>query len=435
MDQYFKDLKFCAFLALAIGFSCSEAIAAEGPDFALRDGDTVVFLGDSITAARAYGKIIENFTLLRFPQRKIRFYNAGRGGDTAAGGLARLDQDVFSRKPTVLIVAYGINDIGWGLKGDAEHKQKYLDSVRGIVQACQERKVRVFICSAAVTAADPATSEDSFLQKMCDEGMAIARELGERSIDVQRTMRGIQQRIAEFNQNRAAKESKDKDKDAEIISLHVKDGVHLSDLGQVAMAYAILKGLDAPSEVSTVHIDARGKKVVEARDCEVKELSVEGDRIRFLRHDQGLPFNQGLFFTFNYRFVPVPDEMNRYMIRIEHLPEGRYELTADGRGVGTYTAQQFTAGVNIASATSDGWQPGGPWDAQAAVLKEITEARHNLFVSDVLGRAYLGTNPLVADMHGDLAAIDERLIDLQRKVVQPHPYRFEIHRSEKVARK
>lgn len=42
-------------------------------DFALRDGDTVVFLGDSITAARTYGKIIENYTILRFPERKIRF--------------------------------------------------------------------------------------------------------------------------------------------------------------------------------------------------------------------------------------------------------------------------------------------------------------------------------------------------------------------------
>src|SRR5437868_12460382 len=93
-------------------------------DFAIRDGDTVVFLGDSITAARTYGKIIENYTLLRFPERKVRFYNAGQGGDTAAGGLARLEKDVFARGATVLIVAYGVNDIGWGTKADDEHKQK-----------------------------------------------------------------------------------------------------------------------------------------------------------------------------------------------------------------------------------------------------------------------------------------------------------------------
>ena len=48
------------------------AAAAPGrgrADYALHDGDTVVFLGDSITAARTYGKIVENYTLLRFPGR------------------------------------------------------------------------------------------------------------------------------------------------------------------------------------------------------------------------------------------------------------------------------------------------------------------------------------------------------------------------------
>ena len=54
-------------------------------DFALRDGDTVTFLGDSITAARGYTKIVEHYTLVRFPDRHVRFVNAGQGGDTAHG--------------------------------------------------------------------------------------------------------------------------------------------------------------------------------------------------------------------------------------------------------------------------------------------------------------------------------------------------------------
>src|SRR5688572_6279218 len=110
-------------------------VATVRADFAIRDGDTVVFLGDSITAARTYGKIIENYTLLRFPDRKVRFINAGWGGDTAAGGLARLQRDVFDHGATLATVAYGINDIGWGGKADAEHRQKYLDGISGIVDA------------------------------------------------------------------------------------------------------------------------------------------------------------------------------------------------------------------------------------------------------------------------------------------------------------
>src|SRR5437868_5950746 len=82
-------------------------------EFALKDGDTVVFLGDSITAGRGYTQMIENYTLLRFPQRHVQFFNAGKGGETAFGAISRLNSDVFVHKPTVVTVAYGINDIGW----------------------------------------------------------------------------------------------------------------------------------------------------------------------------------------------------------------------------------------------------------------------------------------------------------------------------------
>src|SRR3954452_13333387 len=133
---------FPLFALLALAMVVSGASRAE---YAIRDGDTVVFLGDSITAAQTYGKIIENYTLLRFPDRKVRFINAGGGGDTAAGGLARLERDPFDRGATVLIVAYGINDIGWGVRADAEHRTRYLDAILEIVERCNRRNVRAFI--------------------------------------------------------------------------------------------------------------------------------------------------------------------------------------------------------------------------------------------------------------------------------------------------
>ena len=47
-------------IVLVISLVTSSSVRAE--DFALRDGDTVVFLGDSLTAARTYGKFIENLS-------------------------------------------------------------------------------------------------------------------------------------------------------------------------------------------------------------------------------------------------------------------------------------------------------------------------------------------------------------------------------------
>ncbi len=69
-------------LALAAGLLGSVFCGAAQAAFALRDGDTVVFLGDSITAARTYGKIVENYTLLRFP-------GAGSASSTPGGAATR----------------------------------------------------------------------------------------------------------------------------------------------------------------------------------------------------------------------------------------------------------------------------------------------------------------------------------------------------------
>src|SRR3954471_20893433 len=76
--------KTCWVLYIAVGaWAClSPHPHLRADAFLLHDGDTVAFLGDSITAARGYTKIIEHYTLMRFPERKIKFYNAGKGGAT-----------------------------------------------------------------------------------------------------------------------------------------------------------------------------------------------------------------------------------------------------------------------------------------------------------------------------------------------------------------
>src|SRR5207249_3092066 len=92
------------------------------------------------------------------------------------------------------------------------------------------------------------------------------------------------------------------------------------------------------------------------------------------------------------------------------------------------TAKQLAAGVNIASATADGWQPGGPWDAQASVLKALTEARHQLAVAGMLSRAYLADSPVPEQFGKQAARTDEEIVAMQRLVARPRPYRFAVRK-------
>ena len=53
--------------------------------FALRDGDRVVFFGDSITEQQLYTTNVEAYVATRFPRQNIRFFNAGWNGERVTG--------------------------------------------------------------------------------------------------------------------------------------------------------------------------------------------------------------------------------------------------------------------------------------------------------------------------------------------------------------
>jgi lysophospholipase L1-like esterase len=406
----------------ALRLLCWLGVAPMGAqaDFALHDGDTVVFLGDSITAARGYTKIVEHYTLMRFPGRKVRFANAGQGGDTASGCLSRLERDVFSQGATVVTVAFGVNDIGWGMKADAEHRQRYLDGIRAIVERCQARNVRPFICSAAITAEAPDKAENGFLQTMTDEGLALAKSLGAGTIDLQRDLREIQRRILAAN----AQETDPK----KHTRLHADDGVHLNDLGQLAMAYAMLKGLGAPEEVSSATLDANNGSLLSAKGCSISSVNKRPDGLDFIRLDEGLPLNLGILSGLNHRWVPIPDGLNLYRVTVTNLPAGDYAIRAEGRKLGMASAERLARGLNIASMTADAWEPGGPWDAQSDIVKELVDARDRLGMASLLRARFLANHPQTRTLDQQTKELDSQIVALQHATAMPYPYRFEIRK-------
>ena len=77
-----------------------------------KDGETVCFLGDSITHGRQYHSMVYAYYLTRFPGRTIHFVNAGVAGDSAGGAMSRLEEDVTSKSPSTIVVMLGMNDVG-----------------------------------------------------------------------------------------------------------------------------------------------------------------------------------------------------------------------------------------------------------------------------------------------------------------------------------
>src|ERR1700730_5098771 len=91
------------------------ASVASAQEFFLKNGDTVVFYGDSITDQRLYTTFAETYVVTRFPELRIKFVHSGWGGDRVSGGGGgpidmRLRRDVIAYRPTVMTIMLGMND-------------------------------------------------------------------------------------------------------------------------------------------------------------------------------------------------------------------------------------------------------------------------------------------------------------------------------------
>ena len=105
------------FLGLGSVLGFAPGLRAEGP-FAIKEGDRIVFYGDSITDQRLYTTFVETYIVTRFPSMNVSFVHSGWGGDRVTGGGGgridhRLERDVFPYKPTVVTVMLGMNDASY----------------------------------------------------------------------------------------------------------------------------------------------------------------------------------------------------------------------------------------------------------------------------------------------------------------------------------
>ena len=74
-------------LGLISSFSVGRALAADAPEKALKAGDYVAVIGDSITEQKQYSVFIEAYLTLCKPAADLRQTQFGWGGETAPGSL------------------------------------------------------------------------------------------------------------------------------------------------------------------------------------------------------------------------------------------------------------------------------------------------------------------------------------------------------------
>jgi lysophospholipase L1-like esterase len=128
------------------------------PQPVVKSGDSIAFMGDSITSSGAREK--SGFVQLVASGLKVngievKTLGLGRWHENSGHMLKRLEKDVLSKKPTWLALNCGTVDAcGWNGRG--QKLEQYKANIRQIVEQTQAAGIKVMILTATMVDLDPA---------------------------------------------------------------------------------------------------------------------------------------------------------------------------------------------------------------------------------------------------------------------------------------
>ncbi len=156
----------------------------------LVDGDRIVFFGDSITQAGAnkggYIRMIEASAKKLRPKLEVTWVGAGISGHKVPDLQKRIERDVLSKKPTLVIIYIGINDVWhWGNKRGTK-KADFDAGLRELIAMMQDKKARVILCTPSVIGEkhDGGNHYDVMLDEYSAISRTVARDTGTQLLDL-----------------------------------------------------------------------------------------------------------------------------------------------------------------------------------------------------------------------------------------------------------
>jgi isoamyl acetate esterase len=221
-------------LTTALLFAAAGTATADDAP-ALRKGERIVFLGDSITAAgvgkTGYVTLIKNKLAEKHPDLGIEVIGAGISGNKVPDLQRRLDKDVIAKKPTLVVVYIGINDV-WHSEMNPPRgtpKDKYEAGLKEVVGKIKAAGGRVVLCTPTVIGEKKSNKLDAQLDDYADVSRKVAKETGATLCDLRKT----------FREHLAAHNADDKER-----GVLTGDRVHLNDAGNRLVADTILATID-----------------------------------------------------------------------------------------------------------------------------------------------------------------------------------------------
>lgn len=231
-------------MQVTLSMLLSILLATLGPskeqrEFMLKEGDQIVAIGDSITQAGGYLRNIDVVLAQQYPALKLpKIVNVGISGQKAEDLVKRFEKDVVSRKPAVVTLSIGINDVWHRLKDphDPQVLVNYKENVSKMVDQAQAAGIKVVLLTPTVIQEDPQSEGNQRLKMYVEAMQQIAAEKKCRMVNLHQTFLEVL------------------GKKPEALAANAKglvlttDGVHMNPAGDALMAIGVLRGLGVPDD-------------------------------------------------------------------------------------------------------------------------------------------------------------------------------------------
>lgn len=115
--------------------------------------NTIVFFGDSITQMGVnkggYIDRLQNAINEKGLQNKYQLMGAGVGGNKVYDLYLRLEEDVLAKKPGVVVIWVGVNDVWHKTSGTGTDLDKYEKFYVALIKKMQAKKIKVVLVTPA----------------------------------------------------------------------------------------------------------------------------------------------------------------------------------------------------------------------------------------------------------------------------------------------
>lgn len=196
--------------------------------FSFQQKKKIVFFGDSITQAgvgpTGYITVLQQMLAKNGKDKNFELIGAGIGGNKVYDLYFRLEDDVLSKKPNLVFIYVGINDV-WhkrthGTGTDADKFEKFYNK---LIDRIQSAGAKVVICTPTVVGEkkDFVNELDGDLNKYAEIIRAIAKNKNVELIDLHKSI------LDYINTHNPEDKSKD---------ILTSDGVHMNNEGNKFLA-------------------------------------------------------------------------------------------------------------------------------------------------------------------------------------------------------